>query len=221
MIYHVFSDYIPRHPDTKRRMLVARRTWARQPWTEIPVPDLNVRLYQDKMGKVPHVKDLIETGVSGKSNDDIIVFTNSDICVSSDCSFKIVMALQAIDAGYCFRRDFRRLEHPIPDSMIHTGYQYCGSDLYAFRVGWWRAYGHEFPDMLLGREAWDSVLRLIIEETHPKQNPTLHNLIYHERHGSVWENPANRRTIPSQLFNINLARSFCYAIGFDPRRIGV
>jgi len=221
MIYHAFSDYTPANPDTKRRMRLAKITWGTQPWIEIPIHDHQVRMYQDHKGSVPYVKDLLQIAIAEKENDDIIVFTNADICVSSNCAFKITMGLHAIDAVYCFRRDFQKLIGVIPDSMIPKGAHYVGSDLYAFRVGWWRTYKNEFPDMLLGREGWDSILRLLIEDTHPNQNPTLQNLIYHERHGSVWENPVNRRTIPSQIHNINLGRKFCYSIGFDYRKIGL
>ena len=200
---------------------MAKRTWARQPWTEIPISDHQVRCYQDPKGKVPDIKSIIGLAVTDKKDEDIIILTNSDICVSSDCSIKIAVAMQSISAAYCFRRDFRRLPDILPDAAIQRGHQYCGSDLYAFRVGWWRKYENEFPDMLLGREAWDAVLRVLIEQTHPKQNPTVYNLIYHENHASVWENPINRRSIPSQLYNIDLARSFCWGVGFDPRKIGL
>jgi len=221
MIYHVYSHYESRNPQTQRRMRLARSTWSKQSWQEIPVQDRQVRCYTDHKGEVPYVKDVINVGARDRKDEDVLVFTNADICVSSDCAFKIVMALQSIDAVYCFRRDFPKLEQILPDPIINKGTQYCGSDLYGFRVGWWRRWSKDFPDMLLGREGWDAVLRILIEQTNPKRNPTLHNLIYHERHGSVWENPANRRTIPSQMHNVHLGRQFCHSWGFDPRRIGL
>ena len=221
MIYHVYSSYQPKDSGTARRMRLAARTWVNLPWTNLPVGDEQVRLYRDIKGVVPFVQDILKVGIRDKKDEDIIVFTNADICVSTDCCFKITMALQSVDAVYCFRRDFRNLNVIVPDAAIKQGHHYCGSDLYAFRVGWWRTYKKEFPDMLLGREAWDAVLRILIEQTHPDQNVTLHNLIYHEKHASVWENPNNRRTIPSQIHNINLAKEFCYTFGFDPRRIGL
>jgi hypothetical protein len=221
MIYHVYSTYKPKDPNTARRMRLAQITWSKQPWEEIPITDDEVRCYRDHMGQVPYVRDLIAKGVAGKKPEDIIVFTNSDICVAEACSFKVVMAFQSIDAAYCFRRDFHKFTEPIPDDQIKRGYPYCGSDFYAFRVGWWLENGPDFPDMLLGREAWDSVLRILIEMTHPKQNVTLHNLIYHERHASVWENPQNRRRIPSQLLNISVARDWMLSFGHNPRSIGI
>ena len=221
MIYHVYSSYRPRNPETRRRMALAARTWAKQPWVDTPIADDQVRCFSERSGTVPFIRDLFNTGCQGKHDEDIIVFTNADICVSSDCCFKITMSLQSVDAVYCFRRDFQRLTEVLPDHAIRHGNHYCGSDLYAFRVGWWHQYQDQFPDMLLGREAWDAVLRLLIEATHPQKQVGLQDLIYHERHGSVWENPMNRRTIAGQIHNINLAKKFCFEIGFDYRRIGL
>lgn len=202
-------------------MDLARRTWSVQPWKEIPVGDDDVRCFIDHMGRVPFVKDIINFASRDKDDKDIIVLTNADICVSQNCSFKITGAMQCISAAYCFRRDFPILNEPLKDPAIKHGHHYCGSDLYAFRVGWWRQYVDEFPDMMLGREAWDSVFRILIEMTHPGQDCTLHNLIYHERHASVWENPRNRRSIPSQIHNINLAKAWMLSFGHNPSSIGL
>lgn len=221
MIYHVHSDYTPQNPETIRRMRLARQTWSMQPWVDLPISEKSGRLFRDRAGAVPYIKDILNAAASGKQNQDIIVFTNSDICVSPDCCFKIAAAFQSINAGYCFRRDFGRLDAPLPATAIKKGCHYVGSDLYAFRAGWWRRYGPEFPDMLLGRECWDAVLRLLIDDTHPKQNPTLCDLIYHEKHASTWEKPNNKRILASQLHNVNLARQWMLASGLNPQTIGI
>lgn len=202
-------------------MRLASRTWQTQPWIEIPILEDAGRVYQDHGGRVPYIKDLLNAATRAKEKDDIIVFTNADICVASNCSFVIVAALQSVNAVYCFRRDFHRLDTPLPDPIIRSGAHYVGSDLYAFRVSWWKRWRDTFPDMLLGREAWDAVLRILIDQTHPGLNCTVYDLIYHERHGSTWENPANRRSLPSQLHNVRLARTWLISCGVDPRSIGV
>jgi hypothetical protein len=222
MIYHVYSHYTPKNPDTARRMHVAKLTWASQPWHELPVPDNNGRLFVDRGGKVPYIKDILDKGAHNRHAQDILVFTNSDICVRSNCAMLIAAAMQALSAAYCFRRDFGRLNGPVPDKLIHKGNPYVGSDLYAMRVGWWKRYRSDFPDMLLGRECWDAVLRLLIDQqTDPSQSATLHNLIYHEWHASTWENPRNRGSLPSQLHNQGIARAWMRAWGYDPRSIGI
>lgn len=221
MIYHVYSHYRPKDQNTRRRINLAKATWKAQTWEEIPVGDHDVRCYKDHMGVVPFVKDIVNFAAKEKDPSDILVLTNADICVASNCCFKIVGALQSIQAAYCFRRDFGRLTGPLPDESIHKGNHYCGSDLYAFRVGWWNRHKADFPELLMGREAWDAILRILIEMTHPNQNPTLYDLIYHERHASVWENPRNRRTIPSQMHNVRIARDWMLSFGFMPRSIGL
>lgn len=221
MIAHIYSHYQPRNPETMRRMKLAQRTWAMQPWLEFGVDEMKGRLFRDRAGTVPYIIDIFRHGTGQLADEDIAVFTNADICVSVNCSHHIAAALQSLDAVYCFRRDFNKLNTPLPDPIIKSGRHYVGSDLYAFRVGWWRKYWPDFPDMLLGREAWDSVLRILINDTHPGKNCTLHNLIYHEKHGSTWENPANRRTLPSQLHNIQLARIWMLTFGHNPASIGI
>jgi len=221
MIYHVHSAYTPKNSETARRMQLAKLTWSTQPWKEIPVFDSEVRVFQDRGGKVPYVKDILDKGAQGKDPSDILVFTNSDICVRSNCAMMIAAALQGISAAYCFRRDFGRLNGPLPDKAIPKGHPYVGSDLYALRVGWWKHYREDFPDMLLGRECWDAVLRLLIDYTSPGQHPTLQNLIYHEWHASTWEAPQNRGSLASQQYNQGLARAWMRAWGYNPRSIGI
>jgi len=221
MIFHVHSQYTPTKPDTIRRMELARRTWDAQPWRDLRVKEQGGRLFRDRGGSVPYIKDILHLATMLRADEDVIVFTNADICVASNCCLAIVGALQSIDAAYCFRRDFLRLEVPLPLRIIKMGTHYVGSDLYAFRVGWWRKYRNNFPDMLLGRECWDAVLRLLIDKTHPGENTTLHDLIYHEKHASTWENPANKRTLPSQMHNVSLARSWMLSNGYIPRTIGI
>lgn len=221
MIYHAHCVYNPSSKETRRRMRLAKRTWDCQSWTDCPIPERTGRLFVDQAGTVPYIKDLWAAAVSSKNSEDIIVFTNSDICVGPHCCVRIAAALQSIDAGYCFRRDFGRLDHPLTSSVIKTGIHYVGSDLYAFRVGWWRRYSKEYPDMLLGREAWDAIMRLLIDETHPGRNCTIYDQIYHEWHPSTWENPAKRRTLRSQLYNLELAKGWMHASGHNPQLIGI
>jgi hypothetical protein len=221
MIFHVYSHYTPSNPETARRMKLARRTWQTQQWQDLPVDERKGRVFRDRGGAIPYIKDIVEIATDDKADSDVIVLTNADICVSPNCCSTIAIALQCLDAAYCFRRDFGRLDTPLPVPIIKTGTHYVGSDLYAFRVGWWREYEIHFPDMLLGRECWDAILRLLIDRTHPGCNPTLHDLIYHEKHPSTWENPTNKRTLPSQLHNVALARSWMLANGYNPRSIGI
>lgn len=221
--FHCYSDYIPQDPNTRRRVILAQRSWRAQPWADIPVSDSSLpRMFEDGPRKIPFIKDLFNKAVSTLTPDDILVFTNADIHMRSDACVMIQRKLKAMDACYCFRRDFHHtLKEPLSDSDYLKGIPYAGSDLYAFRVKWWMENSKHFPDMLCGAEAWDAVLRVLIERTHQGRNPMLTDIIAHERHGSFWENPANRYSVPSQKHNLKLAWAWFSAQGIDPNKYGV
>lgn len=221
MIHHVYSEHSPADPKAQRRMKLAKRSWSIQPWEEIPVEDHEVRLYRDAGGNLPYVKDLLNRAIQNKANDQIIVFTNADICVAQACSHRLVSALQATAAVYCFRRDFSYLDTLLPDPMIANGHLYCGADLFAFRVSWWNAFNQYFPDMILGREAWDAIFRILIEKSLPNKQSAIPNLVYHEWHPSTWEAPRNRRTLSGQQHNLHLARLWMLNSGLNPAIIGI
>ena len=221
MIYHAHSHYRPKDPESLRRMNLAGVTWNKQPWVDFPVEESGGRLYTDSIGSVPFVKDILDSACKGRSDNDIVVFTNSDTCVSGNCSFLIAAQLQVCDAAYCFRRDFQRLTSELSDDDIEHGSLYCGTDLKAFRVRWWRLNRDNFPDLLLGRESWDAIMRLLMGITHPGVSSELRNLIYHERHPTSWENPANRYTVKSQLHNIALAKTWLKLHNIKPSAIGL
>jgi hypothetical protein len=217
MIYHFFTSYSPSDPDTARRHRIAQMTWPRQPWQERPIEDRNLpRLWRERGRSYPYVIDLFDAGCALLPDDAIMVFTNTDILVRGDACLVIAEALQGCDACYAFRRDFHhRFDTPIPDKDFEKGLDYAGSDLAAFRVGWWRDNRKEMPDMIIGFEAWDTVLRTLIEETNPGVQP-LRDIICHERHGSYWENPAHRYKLASQNHNLGLAKAFLMERGLTP-----
>ena len=221
MIYHTYSAYTPKSPETQRRMRLAARTWSTQPWLEIPVPERAGRVFIDEAGSVPYIKDILNIATSNKNPEDIIVFTNADICVRSDAAYLIVAALQGTAAVYSFRRDFGLLNTPLPDHLIRTGTDYIGCDLFAFRVAWWQSYQDAFPDLLLGRETWDCVMRLIMDWTNSDTRAALPDMIYHERHPTVWENHRNRHRLPSQLHNLNLAKQWLAYYKVEAGRFGI
>jgi hypothetical protein len=202
-------------------MALAARTWSIQPWIEIPVPERAGRVFTDEAGTVPYIKDILDIATSAKQPEDIIVFTNADTCVRTDAVYLIVGAMQATAAIYSFRRDFGPLNTPLPDNMIQNGTDYVGCDLFAFRVAWWLTYADSFPDLLLGRETWDCVMRLIMNWTNSDASAALPNMIYHERHATIWENHKNRHRLPSQIHNLNLAKRWMAFYKVDHCAFGI
>lgn len=220
--HHIWSCYSPGDGKTAQRMKLAQQTWAQQPWQEMPVLDSALpRLFRDAGGAVPYIKDLIELGGAFASPVDILIFTNADICVSLRCCDQLAEMLQTRNALYGHRFDFKRLDEPLPDDKIHTGSYYCGMDLFAFRKAWWMENARHMPDMLIGRQAWDSVMQYLIMGTHPNLDCDCCGVCYHEKHPSVWEDAKNIRSLPSQVHNITLAREWFAKHGINAAEAGL
>lgn len=221
-VIHCYSEYETQDPETIRRQTLARETWLLQPWSERPVRDeMLPRLWKEEGRQVPYLRDLFDYSSQGCADNDIVIHTNSDIHVRSDCTLRVSFALQFASACYCFRRDFSRITSRLPDEDYAKGYDYPGHDLTAFRAGWWRSYREVMPDMLVGREGWDPCMRLLIDRTNMGREVRLRDLIAHERHPSLWENPANRHRLRGQKYNLQLAKAFLSSNGVNPRAHGI
>lgn len=223
MIHHFYSQFTPHDVATKKRQEVAHATWAVQPWIEIPIRDEDLFRMWDEEGRAyPYVTDVFGRACAGLNDDAIMVYTNADLCVRSNCALQIAAALQDTDALFSMRRDFNHPFHePIPDDVIPRGDSYAGSDLYAFRVGWWEKNKAQFPDMVVAFELWDAVLRHLITETNPGRPVSVPDLSYHQRHSSWWENPKNRYRLKGQLHNLRLGSMWLRMHGVDPLTHGV
>lgn len=223
MIVHVHSAYTPSNPEATRRHAIAQSTWPVAGWDLRCVTDAELpRLFREKGRPLPYIRDLFNVATASLSNSDIVVFTNADIGVATNARFRIAEALQFNDATYAFRRDFyHRVESPIADADIGTGRHYPGSDLFAFRAGWWRAWRDDYPDLLLAREAWDACLRVLIEQTNPNKPVSLPDIIWHERHDNGWENAAIRYSLPGQVHNLRLAYVWLTLRGLRPESFGI
>jgi hypothetical protein len=179
------------------------------------------RLWKEEGRAFPLLRDVFDFAGRDKRISDILIYTNADIHVRSDCSAQVALTLQGTDACYCFRRDFPRLNSVLADDAFATGEDYPGHDLTAFRVGWWQQYRSEMPDMVVGLEAWDPCIRVLIDKTNPDKDVTLHDLIAHERHSSYWEKAENRYRLNGQKHNIALAKAFLAANGINPKTRGL
>lgn len=224
-VIHVFTDYTPSDPETVRRNRVAQSTWTRQPWVACPVRDEQLpRLHPipEHGKKLAYLKDVWDWGTKHAEDNDIVIYTNSDISVRSDCCEQVMRQMDNTDACYCFRRDFsHQFDKPIPDADIEKGVDYAGSDLFAWRAIWWKVYRDEFPDMVLGLELWDALARALMEMTNSPGTTCCRNLIYHQRHNSFWERPEHRYKLPSQLLMLSLGRQWAVKHGLNYHKWGV
>lgn len=225
MIRHFYSSYVTTDPDAQIRHMVAAKTWAVQPWQDHGIKDADLpRMFSEEGGRrFPYVRDVFRAGIEGLDDSDIAVYTNTDICVTTNCCAVIASALQQSDAVFAYRRDFHfQFIKPIPDSEIGKAVHYPGSDLYAFRAKWWREWGEEFPDLLIGFEGWDPCMRILMQETQPAGTPTeIQKVIYHQRHASFWEQPQNKNRLQAQRHNLGLEYVWLKSLGIEPGQFGI
>lgn len=223
-LFHFYTDYEPSEQQARLRQQVAKATWATQFWTEIPIRDQELpRLWEEEGRKFPFVLDLFDFACNGKSDRDILIYTNADIAVLSTSALRVAEALQEIEACYSYRLDMHHGSPAVlPDEVVlKSAVGYAGSDLYGFRARWWRKFRKEMPDMIIAFEAWDAVLRHLIEFSQPAKSVNLPNTHYHWKHGSFWENPLNRYRLKGQKRCLNLASDWLRRHGINPSRHGI
>jgi len=209
MIYHIHTARVAADPDTSLRMIFAQQTWIRQPWIDFPISDDSLpRLWIEGDRVFPYLRDLFDAAVRKCREADVILYTNADILVRSDCCARVERTLLRSDACYCFRRDFHhRIDCTLADIDYAKGLFYPGADLFAFRPIWWSRHRQSMPDMLVGNEAYDLVLRTLIDETNLGRQTRIDDLI------AYWEDPMHRYSLRSQLHNLQLASSFFFQRG--------
>jgi len=219
-IIHVFSTYENANELMRGLNGLAAETWKTQQWEECPVNRTQLtRLWKERSMELPYIKDVIDIACCEASDSDIVVYTNTDTCVCSTCSQIIQSSLKSANCVYAYRRDFEiSRTQPIPDAEIETGFPYSGSDLYAFRVAWWRANRSQMPDMLLGMEAWDPILRSMMDRSHPVEDVCLKNIIYHRSHPALWNTLENHYRLEANKHNLRLAFHWMRVAGMDPAK---
>lgn len=219
MILHIWIQYVPEDSSAQQRISTAAATWRSQLWRETPIRyDQLPRIFTDTAGAVPYARDIFDFGCKAAEETDIVCFTDTDLCLRSNCSLIIASNMQETPACYCLRREFSHdFFSPKPDAEIETGQDLGATDLFAFRPAWWRANREKMPDMLIARQSWDPILRMIMDSTTPPGAACLHNLTYHRLHESVWLKPQNRYASASQQYNIRLGVDWCRKYGVDGR----
>ena len=221
---HFYSHYDPQDPEAVRCCAFAKQTWDKIGWIQRPVLMEELpRLFTLDNRAIPFVRDVFDIGTRDVNDEEICVYTNLDIQIRSDTDKIITSTLNKLDACYCFRRDFPPGQiKPIPDHSYHTGHNYCGSDMYAFKAKWWRANRTIMPDMLIAHELWDAILRHLVDMTHVGECTGLLDLCAHEKNGdSWWEKPQNRYRLRGQIHNLTHGVRWLKAHGFNPAHHGV
>jgi hypothetical protein len=219
-IFHAYSPYIPRDPEGFRRVELSRYTWIAEwvtgPWKCAPLDSepRDSRTVGDSR-PMPFVKDVINSAFYwGASDSDAIAFTNADVCFTPGLTGWILDTVPRHGAAYSHRWDFARLDKPLSnEAQVQRGKWYPGSDAFFFTVGWWKAHRDEYPDMILGREQCDEVLRQLVKRHGGRE---IKAAIYHEKHESFWDRPENHGPNEGNRHNRRLARKWFLRTGYRP-----
>jgi hypothetical protein len=191
---HVFSNY-PMTGDANKRYLVARETWAGR--TRGITDSQLVRW----LAGMPYIKDIIRQATIVAQKDDIIILHNSDICFYDGAIARIEESVRTHGSAYALRHDYDGDPRIIKNPGGHRIYP--GSDMFAFTKKWWQDNQSSFPDMVIGREAWDKIMRTMIQHLKGVEVP---DSIYHFKHKSHWI--THRMTDKGNVHNRKLAREW-------------
>lgn len=202
-IIHVSSVYRPKDKDSSRRASFAQKTWQESYEKHNIIP---AHLYDSFLdGKMPKIKDLIDHAFQISSENDIIMYTNSDICLSGDIYNSVLESCNKWKCTFSFRKDFReRISRNMSKEEIEGAEWYVGADLFAFTREWWESWRDFIPDgQVIGRPTWDWVFRIAMGYSIEGKKVFLRKLedqgsicetkdiSYHEKHDSYWERAEN------------------------------
>jgi len=204
-IVHVYQKMPWATGDEKRRNDLAAKTWEVISCVDLGLDDncfvrSSAEVIPGETRRIPMIKDILRLACVGRNDESVLLFTNTDTCVANN----LIQRLEGTLPAYSYRRDFKRIDEPLPYDRISAGAKYAGCDFFAMRVGWWRRNHHLFPDMVLGRHSWDRIMRELIKSAGGRE---IEDLIYHEWHPSLWEGHG-LHTDPSNLRNCKLAREW-------------
>jgi len=220
-IYHIAHDLdLQGHPD-RDRILNARQTWETlrridKAWQPVWFNTTGRRTSRDLSDtrSVPYINDLFNLGVEVAGGDGIVCWTNLDVCVVPETA---VVIRQKLAVAPCCRSarinvDDARQRRSWSD-LASEGVA-PGTDLFTFRPSWWLKHRDTFPDMFIACEAFDTILRWLMEQDNPGAE-ICPPLLYHQRHEAFWVQPENRLHNPAQRHNRRMASEWCDSRGWN------
>lgn len=221
-LIHVYSEY-PVTGETERRHQHATKTWRHQyglgNMLPFPVYDGDLPRSARDIGApapIPYIRDLIDYGASAALPGDRVVLTNRDTCLVKGATDRLAAIRSS--AVYGPRRDYFS---PIPEDQdvlddLSGGTAHPGADLVSVEPLWWWRWREWIPDLVLGFEAWDLMIREAFMEIEPDEFE-VRDLVYHEYHEANWCQPGVRKTHPVQVYALRRARNHYSARGMpDP-----
>ena len=224
----VHTPYPAKDEDEGRRFRNARFSWdllfGQFQMIELPVRDL--RRSGKDVGDVyqtPFIRDLLDAGAELAMPEDIIVYSNADIGLTSEARERL---LAGVDRGRGVAICPRRVLTNPKAGRVYRTVRNCkadgGMDVIAMTPAWWDHHRYVMPDMLAGREAWDLCMRTLAEEwadggglhdfmtIQPEEwwrsRAYCDDVCWHEPHDSHWK--MDRKDNAGGAYNRQLARQF-------------
>jgi hypothetical protein len=208
-IHHVWSSYQPSNPETQRRMADASASWAHEAawaenWWFTGITKAETLRCMPADSELLYVHDILDHAAEGMAPNDIISFSNADVGCIRGITGYVLDACREHGCAFAHRWDADRINTPITtEHEIGANLRwYPGSDWFWMTAKWWREHKAEMPDMVIGREYWDCVLRQIMKRYGARE---IAKSIWHEKHPSLWDRPGNRQTLPGNVHNRTLA----------------
>lgn len=222
-IIHVHSKG-PEDPETAGRNAWAEETWRHEAalwgaWVDLPLTDADFARNGTVCGDkpLPFVNDMLAKAAErAQEPDDILLITNADINLLGGISKELAEKCAKHGGCYAHRWDLpvKAKQRPANKGQFSRLIWYPGSDLFAMTRAFWEKIRQDFPPMLLGREAWDWVLRELVKENGGTE---IHQVIYHQTHAAPWK--AHRALNPGNQWNRGFARKWLSLRGIPLKEI--
>lgn len=163
-----------------------------------------------------YVKDVIDFCADQMPDNDVICYTNTDICLTRDALVQVQEKLKTCDACFSARVDMPLTEafKRFNSADFAERRYYSGTDLFAFRKSWWIKNKSRMGDLILGCEGWDWVLRQLIRLTvaSPAMYPPV---CFHAVHPAFWAMPENVQKNPGQIYCRKICEDWCRKNGLE------
>lgn len=209
-IYHCYSLF-DNMSDSRYR--VASETWKLSSLIPCGIHEnKHVKLLDDNYRKVPFVKDIIDLAIEIISNesDYIIFLTNSDSCLVSNITNTLQYVTKQSPQVYARREIPYSFETPLSETELRDKEVFGGKDGFAFTKSFWIDNREKFLNMVFGAEFWDYIFYLQLNILSSFSLITIDDKLYHRVHPAKWCDERYRTKLPSQRYNIQLAKEFLY-----------
>jgi hypothetical protein len=196
MMYHIPYYYISNSEEEKYRNNLALETWLLE-YKKGLIPKYSFINQYSVTSKdigderiLPYVNDIIENGVKYLNDDDVVIFTNLDICFKENFLKEIEACMKLYDCGYAPRIEAPNIVNINENILFSCPDAKYGSDVFFFKVRWWNKMKSVYPKYFIGCSSWDMILIAFINICGGR---ALYKINYHRNHKSQWkdENVAN------------------------------